>query len=729
MSEQVVNYQLDGELGLLRIANPPVNALSQAVRAGIMASLQTARADAGKLLLILCRGRTFIAGADIAEFGSPPRAPGLPELIAALECFDRPVLAALHGTALGGGLELAMAAHYRCAVPTARLGLPEVKLGLLPGAGGTQRLPRLVGVEAALDMMIGGSPISAARALELGLLDALLEGELEPAAIAYAQGLIATGAEPRPTGELPVEPPPTADFFAAYRARIARRSRGLIAPGYCLELVEFATQGSLAEGQVLERKRFEICRNSPQSAALRHVFFAERAAAKLPAPAAAETAAKSSAKSSAKASAKVSAKASTKAATGPGRELTSVAVIGAGTMGGGIAMCCANAGLQVSLVDSGSEQLQRGLDVIGENYQRSVQRGRYTQSQVDAWLAAISGTTAIDAAASADIVIEAVFENMAVKQELFRRLDTVCKPGCVLATNTSYLDVNAIAAVTGRPQDCIGAHFFSPANVMKLLEVIPGRETLPEVTRTVMQLARRIGKIAVVVGACQGFVGNRMLRAYMRQAQLLLLEGAAPEQVDAALEDWGMAMGPLAVSDLAGLDIAYRSRRDRGLAPHAMAEFALADRLVEMQRLGQKAGAGYYRYDPATRRRQADPEVVALSEQLAAQWQVKRRSIDATEIVERLLLSLVNEAAAILAEGMAARPGDIDIVYLYGYGFPAWRGGPMYWADSIGLPQVLEKLAALAQLTGDSCWQPAPLLQELVVAGSNLTDHFRGAGQ
>ena len=693
MSDAVVQYQLNGQIGILRIDNPPVNALSHAVRAGIMAALDQARSDAGKLLLIVCAGRTFIAGADISEFGKPPREPGLPAVIAAIENFPKPVLAALHGNALGGGLEVALAAHYRCALPGTRLGLPEVNLGLLPGAGGTQRLPRLVGVATALEMMTGGAPVSASRALELGLVDRLLEGDdLESGAEAYARQLLADKAGVRPTGARIVAAPPTTDFFDRYRADSARKTRGLIAPGYIIDLVEFACLHDIEQGQALERERFIECRNSPQSAALRHVFFAERACAKL-----------------------TNIPADTRALAA-----NTVAVIGAGTMGGGIAMCFANAGIPVTLVETSRENLDRGLGVIRRNYETSMKRGRYNQQQVDDMLANITGTTDYADIAGVDVVIEAVFENMAVKQEVFRTLDATCKPECVLATNTSYLDVNDIAAATGRPGQVIGAHFFSPANVMKLLEVVRADKTTPQVLLTFMQLAKTIGKIAVAVGVCHGFVGNRMLKGYARQAQLLLLEGASPEQVDGAMEAWGMAMGPLAVGDLAGLDIGYRSRRDQGIASRSVKESALADTLVEMERLGQKSGAGYYRYHPETRQRQPDPDVASLIVDIAAQWGIARRAISDEEIVDRLTLALINEGAAILAEGIAARPGDVDIVYLNGYGFPKWRGGPMFHADSLGLATVIGKLKTLQELTADPCWEPAPLLVQLAGDGRTL---------
>jgi len=692
MNKSVVSYQLKNKLGIIRIDNPPVNALSHAVRAGLMDALEQATRDDSRALLILCQGRTFIAGADITEFGKPPREPHLPDVIMAIEGFSKPVIAALHGNALGGGLEVALSAHYRCCVATTRLGLPEVKLGLLPGAGGTQRLPRVVGVEAALDMMTSGAPISAQKALQLGLVDKLLESELESGAVDYANQLIASEAPVRPTGALRAEAPASADFYGQYRKKIARKSRGQIAPGFIIELVELATNTAIDQGQARERELFLECRNSPMSSAMQYVFFAERATSKLP-DIPKDT---------------------------PTLPVESVAVIGAGTMGGGIAMCLANAGIPVTLVETKQEFLDRGMSVIEKNYATSVKRGRFTQAQADNFLANFSGTTDYADIGNVDVVIEAVFENMDVKKEVFEKLDAACKADCILATNTSYLDVEEIAAVTSRPQQVIGAHFFSPANVMKLLEVVRAAKTSKETVQTFMKLAKKIGKIPVAVGVCNGFVGNRMLKGYGRQAQLLLLEGASPEQVDGAMESWGMAMGPIAVGDLAGLDIGYRSRRDQGIESQSVKESTLADTLVEMERLGQKSGAGYYRYDAETRKRQPDPEVLSLIESVATKWNVERREIGETEIVERLILALVNEGAAILKEGIAARPSDIDIVYLNGYGFPTWRGGPMYYADTLGLDIVIDKLNALKALTGDPRWEPSALILELSEAGKTL---------
>ena len=692
MNKSVVNYQLQDQLGIITINNPPVNALSHAVRAGLTEALTQCATDSSNAVLILCEGRTFIAGADITEFGKTPQPPHLPDVIDTIENFPKPVVAALHGNALGGGLEVALAAHYRCAIPATKLGLPEVKLGLLPGAGGTQRLPRVVGVEAALDMMTSGAPIDANQALELGLIDKVLDGELKNAAINYANALIAEHAPVRPTSARVATAPAERGYYEQYRKKIARKSRGQIAPGFIVELVELATRSDIVAGQGVERERFMQCRDSPQSSAMQHVFFAERAAAKLP---------------------DIPADTST-------LPVESVAVIGAGTMGGGIAMCLANAGIAVILVETKQEFLDRGMGVIKANYATSVKRGRFSQAQADSFLANFSTTTDYADIANVDLVIEAVFENMEVKKEVFAKLDQACKPSCILATNTSYLDVDEIAGATKRPEQVIGAHFFSPANVMKLLEVVRAAKTSPEVVKTFMKLAKQIGKIAVAVRVCNGFVGNRMLKGYGRQAQLCLLEGASPEQVDSAMQEWGMAMGPIAVGDLAGLDIGYRSRRDQGIASRSVKESTLADTLVEMERLGQKSGSGYYRYDPETRQRQNDPEVEALIKEVAAVWHVERCDLSKDDIVERLVLALINEGAAILQEGIAARPSDIDIVYLNGYGFPTWRGGPMFYADTLGLAVVVKKLQALQDSTGDACWTPSPLLIELAQAGKTL---------
>jgi 3-hydroxyacyl-CoA dehydrogenase len=687
-----VSYELVDGIGVITVDNPPVNALSHAVRQGLQEAIQTAQQDESGAVLVVCAGRTFIAGADITEFGKPPQEPHLPDLCNTIEASSKPVIAALHGTALGGGLEVALACHYRCALPGAKVGLPEVKLGLLPGAGGTQRLPRLVGASAALDMITSGNPVAAHEAAGLGLVDKIVEGELRDAALAWCRELVEQGAAPRKTSELAVDRVP-AGALDEFRNALAKRARGQVAPQKIVDCVEAALRQPFAAGLRIEREAFMECMRSPQSAALRHMFFAEREAAKV----------RGLAKDT------------------PLREISKVGIIGGGTMGSGIAMNFANAGMQVALLEINDEALAKGLGIIDRNYQGGVRRGKLTEAQALECRGRITGTTDYGSLADADLVIEAVFENLELKQEVFAKLDAVCRQGAILATNTSYQDVNKIAAVTKRPRDVIGLHFFSPAHIMKLLEVVRAEQTADDVLATCMALAKTIRKTPVVSGVCYGFIGNRMLGHYAREAQLCVIEGATPEQVDSAMEEWGMAMGPLAVFDLAGLDVGYKARQglpesERG-DPRA---FGVADALVEMGRLGQKTGAGFYRYDPETRQRSSDPEVLALIEREAAALGVQRRGIDAQEIVDRLLLALVNEGMNILDEGIAQRPGDIDVVYVYGYGFPAWRGGPMHHADAVGLAQVHERVCQFRQRFGPENWTPAPLLERLVEARETL---------
>ena len=647
-----VKYTLTDNIGVVRIDNPPVNALSQAVRQGIMDALGQAEQDDSEAVLIICEGRTFIAGADISEFGKPLQDPWLPAVVNRIEAFGKPVVAAIHGTALGGGFEVALGAHYRCALASAKVGLPEVKLGLLPGAGGTQRAPRLAGVEAALQLMTSGTPVSAAEARETGLVDRIVDGDLFESGLAWAQELVANGAQPRRTSEQAI---PAFDpaIFKAVRSTLEKAARRQIAPQFIVDCVEGATRLSVEEGMQLERDKFSELMDGEQSRALRHVFFAERAAAKVDdlAP-----------------------------DTEP-RPVGQVGIVGGGTMGGGIAMSFANAGIAVTMIEVDDEALERGLSIIDRNYAGSVKRGKLDADKAAANRALISGSTDYADLADVDLVIEAVFEDPDLKKEIFGKLDNVCKQGAILATNTSYQDVDAIAASTQRPQDVLGMHFFSPAHIMKLLEVVRGAKTADDVLATCLQLAKRIRKVPVVSGVCYGFIGNRMLQPYASQAQLLLLEGATPEQVDRAMEQFGMAMGPLRVFDLAGLDVGYKARQalsqdERG-DPRT---YRVPDRLVEAGRLGQKSGAGFYTYDE-NRRPLPDPAVQEIIEAAAIEFGVGRREIADEEIVERLVGALVEEGRKILEEGIAQRPGDIDIVYVYGYGFPAWRGGPMHYAD------------------------------------------------
>ncbi|MCH9693242.1 MAG: enoyl-CoA hydratase/isomerase family protein [Gammaproteobacteria bacterium] len=648
-----VSYKLDGNIGVISVNFPPVNALSQAVRAGIVDAIATAQGDSSEAVMIICEGRTFIAGADITEFGKPIQSPWLPEMLADVENSSKIVVAAIHGTALGGGLETALSAHYRCALPSAKIGLPEVKLGLLPGAGGTQRTPRLAGVKAALDLMTSGAPVAASMARDAGLVDKIIDDDLYSGAIAWTRELLAEGAPVRKSSEQSV-PEFDADIFDEYRAMLKKRARGQIAPLHIVSCVEAATNKTFQEGMALEREMFMACMESPQSAAMRHLFFAERQAAKV------DGIGKDT----------------------PLRPIKTVGVIGGGTMGGGIAMCFANAGISVTMIEISDDALARGLSIIDKNYGGSVKRGKLSQDKAAACRALISGSTDYASLAECDLVIEAVFEDPELKKRIFRQLDEVCKPGAIMATNTSYQDVDAIAAATSRPQDVIGTHFFSPAHIMKLLEVVRGASTADDVLATVMKLAKTIRKIPVVSGVCYGFIGNRMLNPYGKTVQLLLLEGATPLQVDTAMEEWGMAMGPLRVFDLAGLDVGYKARQalsdDEKGDPKT---YQVPDVLVEMGRTGQKSGAGFYEYDDRGRP-VADQVVQNVIEEVAKDLGVERRKISDDEIVERLISALVNEGRKILDEGIAQRSSDIDVVYIYGYGFPVSRGGPMFYADS-----------------------------------------------
>jgi len=684
MSELVALTHV-GDIAVVTVDNPPVNALSLPVRSGLQGCFEKARGEGSKAIVLACAGRTFIAGADISEFGKPPADPWLPEVLAVIESSEVPVVAAIHGTALGGGLETAMACHYRIAAPTAKMGLPEVLLGLLPGAGGTQWAPRLIGVESALDLMISGKPIGAREALEKGLVDRIAEGDLSEDALAYARELIDSGAGPRRTSDLPVPSGHlAAGFFDQTRAAVSAKTRGLPAPQRIIDCVEAAVNLEREAAVAKERELFMELMNSPESAGLRHVFFAERQAAKI------DDVPKDT----------------------PLRPVASVGIIGAGTMGGGIAMNFANAGIPVTLLEINQEALDRGIAVCRKNYERSAKKGRFTMEQVEHLMGLIRGTTKYDDLAGADLVIEAVFENPEIKYEVFRKLDRVCKPGAILASNTSYQDIDAIAAVTARPQDVLGMHFFSPANIMKLLEVVRGEKTAHDVLATVMKLSKKIRKVAVLSRVCYGFIGNRMLEGYMREAQMLLLEGATPALVDGALERFGMAMGPLAVGDLAGLDVGYKARQAIADLPDHPS-YHVTDRLVEMGRLGQKSGSGFYRYDPETRRRLDDPEVEELIRAESEKLGIAPMTFSDEEIVERVVFPLINEGARILEEGIAQRPGDIDIVYIYGYGFPAHRGGPMFYGSTVGLDRVYNRICEFRDTLRPGDWQPAPLLERL----------------
>ncbi|HJN94555.1 MAG: 3-hydroxyacyl-CoA dehydrogenase [Gammaproteobacteria bacterium] len=703
MSE-VVSYELKGNIGVISVNNPPVNALAQVVREGILNSIQAAQEDASKAIVLRCEGRTFIAGADITEFGKPPKDPGLPIVLDAIENSSKPVIAAIHGTALGGGFEVSLACHYRCAVASAKVGLPEVKLGLLPGAGGTQRVPRIAGVKAALDMITSGNPIAACKAHTMGLVDEIIEADdLEAGAIEYAKGLVESGAPLKRIRDITIDPATIeADFFANARKQLARRARGQIAQDKIVSCIEAAVELPMDEGLQRERELFRELITSPESAAMRHIFFAERRAAKI----------KDLSKDT------------------PVRDIAKVAIIGGGTMGGGIAMCFANVGIPVVMLEINDEALQRGKDIIRKNYNITLQKGKMSEDQLEQRIGLISGTTDYTDISDVDLVIEAVFENLELKKEIFAKLDTVCKAGAILATNTSYQDVDAIAEATARPQDVVGMHFFSPANVMKLLEVVRGEKTADDVLATVMKIGKKIGKVCALSRVCYGFIGNRMLGGYGREAQMLLMDGCTPVQVDSALEGFGMAMGPLAMSDLAGLDVGYKARQGRTDLPDDPKLYRMGTLLVEMGRHGQKTGSGFYKYDPQTRRRESDPEVEALIKEEAAKLGIEQLEISNEEILQRCFYPLINEGALILEEGIAQRPSDIDVVYVFGYAFPVAKGGPMHYADQVGLKNVYDKICELRDRYGEDYWKPAPLLKQLAEAGSTFAewDKNRSAG-
>ena len=694
---EFVRLQRHGAIALIIVDNPPVNALSQPVRQGLQQAFQAADADpAVQAVALVCEGNTFIAGADIKEFGKPPQAPSLPDVIDSIENSRKPSVAVIHGTALGGGLEVALGCHYRIARKDAKVGLPEVKLGLLPGAGGTQRLPRLAGVAKALDMIVSGQPIGAAEALEHHIVDELFEGDLVEAGLAYAQRLIDEGRGPRRTGEQSagLEGADNAELIAAKHAEVAKRMRGLFSPLRCIAAVEAATKLPLAEGLKRERELFAECLQSPQRAALVHSFFAERQAGKI---------------------------ADLPADVKP-RAVKSAAVIGGGTMGVGIALCFANAGIPVKLLEINEEALGRALQRARDTYGASVKRGSLTEEAMEQRLKRVEGVTDYAALADVDLVIEAVFEEMDVKRQVFERLDAVCKPGAILASNTSSLDLNQIAAFTRRPEDVVGLHFFSPANVMRLLEVVRGAKTSDEVLATAMAVGKQLKKVSVVVGVCDGFVGNRMVFQYGREAEFLLEEGATPQQVDGALRNFGMAMGPFAMRDLSGLDIGQANRKRQRAELPADRDFpTVSDKLCEAGMLGQKTGAGYYRYEPGNRTPLENPDLAPMLDAASREKGLERRELDEQYIIERTIYALVNEGAKILEEGIAQRASDIDVIYLNGYGFPAFRGGPMFYADSVGLDEVLARVKALHARCGD-WWKPAPLLEKLAAEGRTFSD-------
>jgi 3-hydroxyacyl-CoA dehydrogenase len=642
--------------------------------------------------VVIGEGRTFPAGADIREFGKPPAGPALPDVISEYESSDKLVIAAIHGTALGGGLEVALGCDYRVALESAKVGLPEVKLGLLPGAGGTQRLPRLVGAKAALDMIVGGNPVKAKDAYKVGIVDEVVGGDLLEGALAYARKLVADNAPLRKIRDLDVKKE-DADLFTNYEKSIARKQRGFKAPFHCIKAVQAAVELPFDEGMKRERELFAELLVSAESRAQRHVFFAEREVAKVP----------GLPKDTAK------------------RDVNSAAIIGAGTMGGGIAMNFANAGIPVKILEVKEEALEKGIAVIRKNYENTAKKGRITQEQVEQRMALIQPTLSYDDLSDVDLVIEAVFENMDVKKAVFTELDRVCKPGAILATNTSTLDVNRIASFTKRPEDVVGMHFFSPANVMKLLENVRGEKTSDEVVATVMDLSRRIGKVGVLVGVCHGFVGNRMLHKRQAEAVQLVNEGANPAQVDKVLFDLGFPMGPFAMSDLAGMDVGYRIREEvRKEDPDNAPPRNWTDDLVEQGRLGQKTQAGVFDYKEGDRTPVPSSEVDALIAKFREENGIQSRDISDQEILERCMYIMVNEGAKILEEGIAARPLDVDVIWIYGYGFPVYRGGVLFWADSVGLKTIYDKVSQIHQETGSDTWKPAALLEKLAKEGKGF---------
>ena len=677
-----VDLRREGDIAVVTADNPPVNALKHQVRAGLAEALHQTRDDpAIKAVVIACAGRTFFAGADITEFGKPPRAPGLGEVIAAIEAMPKPVIAALHGTALGGGFELALACHFRVAVAGARVGLPEVKLGLLPGAGGTQRLPRLIGPEKALKMIVTGDPIEASEALADGIVDEIVDGDLTTGTIAFARSVAAENRPLRLVRDR--EDKLSAEGFADAAEALTRRLRGREAPAACVEAVRNAIVLPFEEGLKREGELFRKLVTGDQSKAQRHVFFAEREAARVP---------------------------GIPEGTKP-RPIASGAVIGAGTMGGGIAMCFANAGIPVTIVETGRDLLQKGLDRVAANYRATVARGGLGADEMERRIALIKGVTELDAVGAADFVIEAVFEEMELKKRVFADLDRVAKANAVLATNTSTLDVDEIARATSRPRDVLGTHFFSPANVMRLLEIVRGAATSPDALVTAVTLGRYLGKVPVTVGVCYGFVGNRMLARRSVEAERLLLEGALPQEVDAAVTGFGFPMGPFAMADMAGLDVGWRIRKGRGERNE------IEDALCEAGHFGQKTGKGYFRYDAGSRAPVPDPEVERTIVDASSRAGITRRAITQEEIVERMIFPMINEGARILEEGIAARPGDIDVIWVYGYGWPVWRGGPMYYADRLGLAHLRDRLTIYAERSGDETLRPATRISRLAAEG------------
>ncbi|MEP7704694.1 3-hydroxyacyl-CoA dehydrogenase NAD-binding domain-containing protein [Paraglaciecola sp. 25GB23A] len=704
-SIQAVAYELveqgvGSNVAVLWMQNPPVNALSKAVRVGLIAALQQALADDSvKVIVISSKQNLFSGGADISEFSGGDFEPPLPAVLELIENANKPIVAVLNGPAFGGGLEVALSCHYRVTFAANKVGLPEVNLGILPGAGGTQRLPRLAGVAQALDMIVSGRPVAAKKLA--GVFDLVVEQaeNLLKEAMAFCAALVSNGAAVKRTCDITIDPSTApAELFAQYRQSIAKQARGFFAPERCIQAVEAAVSLPFDAGLVREGELFMQCMASKEARAQQHFFFAERAASHV----------KDYDKST------------------PVRDIQKVGIIGAGTMGGGIAMNFANVGIPVTLLELKQEALDKGLALIRKNYESSAKKGKLTVAQVEERMSLLGGSTSYSDLSDVDLVIEAVFEKMSVKQEVFKSLDAVCKPGAILASNTSTLDLNEIAAATKRPQDVIGLHFFSPANVMKLLEVVKGEKTSADVIKTTMMMAKKINKVAVLVGVCFGFVGNRMIESYGREANRLMLEGASPEHVDKIIYDFGMPMGPFTMGDMAGQDIGYFVRQSRQkFIKHDPSYCIIADKLVEQGRVGLKVGKGAYLYAEGSRTPIPDPAVAEIAKQEADRLGIKQRKISEQEILERIIFPLINEGALILEEGIAAKSSDIDVIYVYGYGFPVYRGGPMQYADEIGLKTVYDAMCKYRDELGEyggHWFQPAPLLKKLAEQGKRFSD-------
>ncbi len=686
----MVDLEIQDGVAVVRVANPPVNALSEGVRNGLYEAVLKADADdEASAILIICEGRTYIAGADIREFGKPHRGVPLFEVQDVIEGASKPVVSTIHGTCLGGGLEVAICCHYRVGIPTARFGFPEVKLGILPGAGGTQRLPRIVGVEKALEMMVSGNMVDANFALENGLIDALVD-DLYEGGMAMAKKVVEEGRpliKVRDTNDKLEEAKKDPKFFHRFRRRVARKTRGFDAPESIIQCVEDTLIKSFDDGIQAERDRFKVLVNGIKSEAQRYYFFAERQARKIPdVPKDTETI-----------------------------PIGKVGMIGAGTMGGGISMNFLSRGTPVTIVEANQVALDRGLEVVRKNYLRGVKRGRLTEADVEVLMGRLTPTLSLEDLADCDLVIEAVFENMDLKKGVFTKLDAIVKEGAILATNTSGLDVNAIAAVTNRPEMVLGTHFFSPANIMKLLEVIRAEKTSKKVLATVMALAKRLGKVPVVSGVCPGFIGNRILRQRGVQALKLIFEGSMPWDVDRVIFDFGFPMGPFAMIDLAGVDIGWDAESSQG-------DKNIHHRLCELDRRGQKTGKGWYNYHPETRFRTTEPMVEKLVLEFSEKMGKTRRKISDEEILQRCIYPMINEGAKILEEGISQRPSDIDVVWVNGYGWPVYRGGPMFYADTVGLDKILAKLKEFQEQHGDDFWKPSPLIEKLVAEGKGFKD-------